>query len=147
LPTTSGLEVRDLLNSESAFVQVVSGTATGTLTKQGMLQLLQDNVLSSQGKFGAYGAPFDVKVKQFTELPDKDVVAYTCTVTFTTLTPGLRESERQLLVKVIPLRSSWILWMVGTTRQRFAKQEAVLQPVLDSFEAVPAPASRRSSRT
>ena len=162
LPTTSGLEVRDLLHSESAFVQVVPPAAaekrgTTFLTQQDMLQLVQDNVLSPQGKFGAYGAPFDVKVKQFTDNSSgttaNDHVYYTCTVTFTTLTPGLRESERQLLVKAIPILpsrnksspSAWILWMVGTTRLRFATQQAVLQRVLDSFEAIPAPASRRSS--
>jgi len=160
LPTTAGLEARDLLNSESAFVQVVvSNNSNDPTTKQGMLQFLLDSVLSQQGKFGAYGAPIDVKVKQLSVATNDETqqTIVTCIVPFTTYTPGLRESERQLLVRAVSLggtsknkssnSNTWILWIVGTTRQRFAAQEPVLQQVLDSFQAVPAPASNRSSRS
>ena len=153
LPTTAGLEVRDLQNSESAFVQVVAGDGAKSdpTTKAGMLQFLLDSVLSQHGKFGAYGAPMDVKVQQFVVETGRDggAAGVTCAVPFTTFTPGLRESERQLLVRAVRVGArssggSWILWVVGTTRLRFAAQRPVLQQVLESFRAVPAPASNRS---
>jgi len=143
LPTTAGLEARDLQNSESAFVQVIEQSSSSPTTKSGMLQLLLGSVLSQQGKFGAYGAPIDVKVKQLVVSEDKRIV--TCAVPFTTFTPGLRESERQLLIKAVNLsKQNWILLVVGTTRQRFAVQQVTLQKVVDSFEAIPAPTSNRS---
>ena len=65
LASSSGLEARDLQNSESAFVSVIENYSNSNAeTKQGMRQLLLDSVLSPQGKFGAYGDPMDVKVKQ-----------------------------------------------------------------------------------
>jgi hypothetical protein len=62
LPTAAGLEARDLLPSEAAFVQVVSAASNWDSPKV-FKQLLIDSVLASQGKFGAYGTPVDIKVK------------------------------------------------------------------------------------
>ena len=88
------------------------------------------SVLSQSGKFGAYGSPFDVKVKN---LSTNDNV-----VTFTTLTPGLRESERQVMIKTIQVfPKNFVVLITGSTKQSFS--EAVFQNVIDSFDAVAAP--------
>jgi hypothetical protein len=143
LPTTGGLEARDLQNAESAFVQVVTNNdaTEDPKTKPGMVALLQNSVLSQQGKFGAYQTPVDVKVKRL-QVEDEGT-SVVGTVTFTTFTPGLRESERQIFVDAVPIgkNRAWILLVVGTTRQRFAQQEATLQRVVDSFEVILAPPS------
>jgi hypothetical protein len=106
-------------------------------------------VLSQKGRFGACGAPFDCKVQSFATSVDNGTVEGT--VTFTTFTTGLRESEREVLAKAVRIdgrqQQKWVLLVAGTTRQRFARQQPVLRKVIDSFEAVPAPATRlRSSQ-
>ena len=61
-------------------------------------------------------------------------------VSFTTLTPGMRESERQLL-----LRCAWcdgdtlVMLLVGTTRLRFQQEKETLVRIAKSFLAVQAP--------
>ena len=137
LLASQGVEARDLQGAESAFVQVVSKNIPKELplSKQAVKKLLIDSVFSQQGKFGAYAAPTDVKVKA---TADPAVFA----VSFTTFTPGLRESDRQVLVKCCPVGGSLVLLITGTTALRYKKQEAVLQKVVDSFAAVAAPSSR-----
>lgn len=140
LPTTAGLEARDLQNSESAFVQVVANAnRDATTSAKAFTNLLLDTVLSKEGKFGAYGTPTDVKVRT----AQSDAAANLYSVTFTAYTPGQRESERQLLVNAVPVSSTnaLILLVVGTTRLRFKQQRATLQAVADSLQAVPAPAT------
>lgn len=50
LPTTSGLEARNLQSSESAFVVVLPNASNEKQLKQAIL----DNILGSQGKYGAF---------------------------------------------------------------------------------------------
>lgn len=137
LPSTSGLEARDLQNAESAFVQVVSDNVPSErpLSKSSMKKLLLTSVFAQQGKYGAYGAPTDVKIKP-TDDPSSFVVS------FTTLTPGMRESERQVLISYCAVGSSLVMLVTGTTTLRYKKQEAALQKVVASFSAVAAPSSR-----
>jgi len=146
LPTTAGLEARDLQQPESAFVQVVAGAPSVPSDAKSMRQLMLDSVLSQQGKFGAYAAPTDVKVKKVPSVSSGDGNGNddlpTYSVTFTTFTPGLRESERQLLVKPATVTSAAdavVLLVVGTTRQRFASRQEAMQRVCDSFEVVATP--------
>ncbi|GKY96192.1 hypothetical protein MPSEU_000579100 [Mayamaea pseudoterrestris] len=138
LLTGNGLDARDLQTGDSAFVQIVKKAKQPTSSDQLKLVLL-DSVLSIKGKFGAYGSPTDIKVKSTDTL---DIFA----VSFTTLTPGQRESERKLYVKAQAVGSSLLLFAVGSTRQRFISQEATFRRIIDSFLAVPAPASNLSSR-
>ena len=63
------------------------------------------------------------------------------TVTFTTYTPAMRESERKLYLKLEFLEGSLVMLVTGTTLQRFKSQEKVLRQVVDSFVAVAAPKS------
>lgn len=157
LPTTSGLEARDLRNPESAFVQVVSGsvlppsTASASSQAKAMRQLLLDSVLSQRGKFGAYGTPTDVKVKALVSDDYRPHNLYS--VTFTAYTPGQRESERQVFVRAVPVgganntkTTALLLLVAGTTRQRFKSQQADMEKVCDSFDVIVTPATNISRK-
>lgn len=146
LSTSGGLEARDLTSSESAFVQVVSTPQTGDWrnNKKIFQQLLLDTVFASKGKYGAYGTPSDVRVKA----PNDTVQDY-YVVTFTTLTPAMRESERQVYIKAQEVYGNTLILLVGgTTRAKFPSNEKVFQKVMGSFQAVAGPESnlRGSSR-
>ena len=137
LPTTSGLEARDLQSSESAFVQVVPAIKNWQDQKT-FTNLLMESVLASQGKYGAYGTPTDIKVKPISTTN----VGFS--VTFTSYTPAMRESERQILVLPRQVDSeTLVMLIVGTTRARFASQKDTIQRVADSYQAVAAPQSKR----
>lgn len=140
LPTAAGLEARDLRSSESAFVQVLSAASNWESPKV-FKQLLIESVLASQGKFGAYGTPVDIKVKPLSS-EQKEIFA----VTFTSYTPGMRESERQLWIKPRQVDSTLVLLIVGTTRPRFPSQAKCFKNVLDTFLAVSAPESKLRAR-
>jgi hypothetical protein len=134
LPTTSGLEARNLRSSESAFVQLVP-TVSGWENRKVFEQILIDSVLASQGKFGAYGTPTDIRVKPLNE---KGIY----TVTLTCYTPAMRESERQLYIRPIQVDDSLVMMVTGTTRNAFLAQESTFSWIADSFVAVAAPESR-----
>jgi hypothetical protein len=152
LPTTTGLETRNLQTPESAFVQVVTRTNSDngdpSSSKSGMLDFLQTSILSPQGKYGAYGAPIDIKIDEWSIVPSRGNTV-TCRVIFTTFTPSLIETDRRILLKAIRLVSSssssssknshWIVLVAGTTRQRFKAQESILRSVIDSFQVTPIP--------
>lgn len=133
LPTTSGLEARDLRSSESAFVQIVPLVSDWTDRKV-FQQVLIDSVLASKGKYGAYGTPTDVRVK-----PLNENGIYV--VTFTSYTPAMRESERQLYIRPIAVDDSLVMIITGTTRNAFTAQEKIFFKVASSFVAVAAPQS------
>jgi hypothetical protein len=138
LLTGSGLEARDLQTGDSALLQVVENCRMPTSADQ-MKRVLLDSLLSMKGKFGAYGSPTDIKVKPVTtDTPGL------YTVSFTTLTPGQRESERKIFVLEQNMGSSLLLFVVGSNRQRFSSQESTFRNIIDSFQAVPAPLTKLS---
>jgi hypothetical protein len=159
-PLTGTVETRNMGTGESAFVQVVGDRNEAVILarnnprngKEAMKELLLDSVLAQQGKFGAYGSPYDIKIADYEVVDKGDNNAsrsVRCTVTFTTLTPGLRESERQALIKAVDVFNDdkhWVLLVAGMTRQGFSKQSGTFTKVVDSFQVVPAPPSslRRS---
>ena len=91
-----------------------------------------------KGKFGMYGAPTSVKVKAIAD----DASLYQ--LSFTTLTPGMRESDRKYFVKVRNVSNTLVLLLVGTTANRFSGQEGVMQKVAQSFQVAQAP--KRAAR-
>jgi hypothetical protein len=105
-------------------------------TKQDVLNLLEQSILSSTGKFGAYLTPTDVKVTRDSR---NDTL---WNVRFTAYTPGLRESDRQLLLKIERVENACIVLVAGTTLPRFAKQERKLRSIVESFRVLPAPSTR-----
>jgi hypothetical protein len=132
LPTTSGLEARDLREPESAFVQVVPNKKRWS-DEGNAKKVISESVLAQQGKFGAYASPFDIKVKALTD----NVVE----CKFTTYTPSMRETDRQVLIKQQEADNTLVLLVAGTTSLRFPAQRNTLLNVIDSFEAIAAPQS------
>jgi hypothetical protein len=65
--------------------------------------------------------------------------------TFTAYTPGMRESERSIYLKVGSSSNPKVVLVTGTTRARFKSQQETLKQVADSFVAIPAPKSQRNA--
>lgn len=61
-----------------------------TLENMNFGRLVQETVMGSQGKFGAYGSPSDVKIAR------DNANLYKCK--FTVLTPAMRESDRTAFI-------------------------------------------------
>ena len=150
LPTSGALEARDIRSTESAFVQVTSLSATGTGTKwkdkKQFQYLLMDSVFAAKGKFGAYGQPFDIQVKRVAgdqNSSDAETSQTSLfTVTFTTLTPAMRESERKALIAARQVgAATLVLLVITTTSARYTSNERTFQVVASSFEAIAAPQS------
>jgi hypothetical protein len=150
LRTAAGLEARDLATSDAAFCQVVTGKAiprTASPSQQAAIlqEILMDSVLNKQGKFGAYGLPTGIQVKAVSTPLSSDVTTSDNNVvplfqlSFTTLTPGMRESERLYYVAVQSIRNTLVLLLVGTTANRFSRQKDVLRAVAQSWQVIPAP--------
>ena len=89
-----------------------------------------------------YGAPSNIKVKA---VDANDASLYQ--LTFTALTPAMRESDRKYYVSVrtVGRNNTLVLLLVGTTAARFASQEVVMRKVAQSWQVVEAPkkATRR----
>ena len=94
---------------------------------------------------GAYGAPFDIKIKKVNQNTIDDVAILSAT--FTTLTPGLRESPRKVFISSKVVGGGVFMLLTGTTANRFKNQESDLLSVAQSFQAIEAPrSSLRSSQ-
>lgn len=148
LLTSSGLEARDIRTSESAFIQVVPTPKGNWKEKKAFEQLLLDSVLASTGKFGMYGQPYNVQAKRAKRKDDVDDNAANTnsqlfSVSFTTLTPAMRESERKAMIQSQQIDTdTLVLLVVGTTAARFPSNEGVIRNVIESFQAVKAPESK-----
>mmetsp|Transcript_26939 Transcript_26939/g.63270 ORF Transcript_26939/g.63270 Transcript_26939/m.63270 type:complete len:333 (-) Transcript_26939:113-1111(-) len=157
LPTSGALEARDIRSTESAFVQVVPlsliGSSQKWREKKQFQNLLMDSVFAAKGKFGAYGQPYDIQLKKVSDIPNSidmdDSQPSIFTVTFTTLTPAMRESERKAMIVARKVGAGTIvLLVVTTTSARYSSNEKTFKTVASSFEAISAPQSslkRRSS--
>jgi hypothetical protein len=155
LTSSAGLETREIRNPESAFLQVVSTPNNSGNTwkdKKIFEQVLLSSVFSSTGKFGAYGQPFNIQVKPLVKKEEDDNSSKSqpqpqqqqlFSVTFTTLTPAMRESERKVWIQSQQIDSDTLVLLVtGTTAVRFPKYETVFRTVVDSFQAIKAPESK-----
>lgn len=146
---SSGIESRDLANSESAFVQVVplpEGKSASDLPKS----FFVNSIFGQSGKYGMYGTPTDIKVTKVRDNngsgssssstgSNRSIILYSAT--FTTLTPAMRESDRKVLISVSSVGNGLFMLVTGTTAARFKSQEGLLNKVADSFVCVEAPKS------
>uniref|UniRef100_A0A6T9YMQ9 Uncharacterized protein n=1 Tax=Pseudo-nitzschia arenysensis TaxID=697910 RepID=A0A6T9YMQ9_9STRA len=148
LPTSAALEARDIRSTESAFVQVVSLPSVEKSRKwkekKQFQSVLMDSVFGAKGKFGAYGQPFDIQLKRAASNQSSSDTDYSQTsvfsVTFTTLTPAMRESERKALIAAQQVGAdTLILLVVTTTSARYSTNEKTFQKIASSFEAISAP--------
>jgi len=138
---SQGIESRDLANAESSFVQVATKPSyveassvdmgTATLKKQ----FFAESILGQAGKFGMYGAPTDVRVTKV----DSSSGLYL--LSFTTLTPSMRESDRRAYVSTKIIGDGVYMMVAGTSLVRFKGQDGLLKKVADSFEVLEAPKS------
>lgn len=139
---SSGIESRDLANSESAFVQVVPLPLSSTTGKSLSVTNLPksffvNSIFGQTGKYGAYGTPTDIKVSKVRDGESSSIY----TATFTTLTPSMRESDRKVIIAATEVGGGIFMLVTGTTLTRFKSQGALLNKVVDSFVCVEAPKS------
>ncbi|KAL3764084.1 hypothetical protein ACHAWU_003896 [Discostella pseudostelligera] len=135
--SAAGIESRDISGGyESTFVQVAE-LPKGVSLDNVKPAIISQTVFGSTGKFGMYGSPTDVKIKK-TEESATGAAIYQAS--FTTLTPAMRESERQAYISANVVGNGLFLLVTSTTAARFRKLD-VLKQVADSFSAVPAPKS------
>eukprot|EP00536_Pseudo-nitzschia_multiseries_P017603 jgi/Psemu1/299511/fgenesh1_pm.1658_\ len=142
LPTSGALEARDIRSTESAFVQVTSpGSGSSSWReKKAFQKVLMESVFAAQGKFGAYGQPFDVQVKKVSPAESDTTKPELFSVGFTTLTPAMRESERRALVAAQQVGTgTLVLLVVTTTSARYVSNEKTFRAIASSFEALAAP--------
>ena len=143
LKSSTGVESRDLQNPEAAFLQVAEaprGAKAAELKKE----FFFETVFGSKGKYGAYGQPIDIKVKRVSDYSREGYGLYTAS--FTTFTPGSRESERMIYITTAIVGNGVFMLISGSTAPRFRKQQASLRKIAESFSCVAAPkSSLRSS--
>ena len=164
LSSSGSLESRDIRSTESAFIQVIDTSNNNKKItsnnwkddKKVFQQLLIDTVFNSEGKFGAYGTPYDVQVKNqkrnnvgsIDSNKNEDYQYYT--VTFTTLTPAMRESERIAIIGAKQVLDGTMLLLVVTTlRTKFSDKpqiEKTFNNIVSSFQVIPAPETNLSRK-
>jgi hypothetical protein len=144
LLASSGIEARDVRNPESSFVQVVP-RGNNWQDKKVFQQLLLETVFAKAGKFSAYGEPYGFQIKPFTLNDDNDLLLFS--VSFTSLTPAMRESERKVWIQPKEVDDTLVLLIVGTTKTRFPSNESIFKKVVSSFSVVAAPDSSFKTRS
>ena len=119
-------------DGETAYLQVAplgKGESFATLPKTWFANAL----FAVDGRYGAYGAPSDVKLKEI----DKDGTARTFEVAFTVLSPGMSELPRKGLVRAIqPPGSTDVLMLLcsaGPTRWAKNGADAEARSTIESF--------------
>mmetsp|Transcript_17855 Transcript_17855/g.27125 ORF Transcript_17855/g.27125 Transcript_17855/m.27125 type:complete len:262 (-) Transcript_17855:35-820(-) len=134
LQTAAGIESRDIGGGfESTFVQVTE-LQKGSEIKPAQLK---EAIFSSKGKFGMYGSPTDIKLRLVSPENSKSPAIYLAV--FTTLTPGMRESDRKAYISAKTVGNGLFLLVTTTTAVRFTKLESSLRRVAESFLVVDAP--------
>ena len=154
---TRGVEARDLRTGDSAFVVVaprvnkgappLSSSSSDPAAAAAEAAALS-SVFSPAGKYGAYGAPFDVKVRSRAPLPLPSAAAsggaaaggeegLLLDVTFTALTPAQREVERRALIAIRALdgEGAFALLVSGCTQARWKVAESDVRAAVMSFRA------------
>lgn len=150
LQSPGQIEARDLQNPESAFVQVTE-LSKGDLSKYSNnaeslpKAFFADAIFGSNGKFGAYGSPFDVSIKKVSMGDASNTSTEIVSATFTKLTPGLRESPRKVYIAYSIVGNGVFMLVTGTTQNRFKSQGGIMLGVAESFRAIEAPKSGMSS--
>ena len=129
-PTSAGLVSRDYSTGDGAYV-VVTGASQKTLEAD-----VRAKIFAADGKYGAYGAPADVRLKSRAGSDDDAVFEYT----FVALSPAMREVERRVRARarLIGGRDAFVL-VAGATQARWRAAEPNVARCTASFAAKPAP--------
>ena len=121
--------------------ELPKGTTTLDQIKPG---LIIDNIFSQKGKFGMYGSPTDVRVKKISSSASDNTAIYQAS--FTTLTPAMRESDRNAFISASIVGDGLFLLVTTSTSARYKRLESSLKDVANSFSAIPAPVSNMNRR-
>ena len=122
------IEMKSNDGSESAFVQLLPAGS------KKIDKAIATEVFNTEGRYGAYGAPTDVKVKEGAPTASG---ARTFDVSFTTLSPSMAEVSRKGVVAAInPKGSSESLLLVASTSVKGWKSggEAEVRRAAESFQ-------------
>jgi len=106
---------------ESAFVQVLAldkGQGLDSVPKS----VFSNALFSVDGRYGAYGAPTDIKIKE----TDKEGKARTFDISFTVLSPSMAELPRKGVVRALqaPGSPDVLLLTASSSATRWAKTSA-----------------------
>uniref|UniRef100_A0A7S2I576 PsbP C-terminal domain-containing protein n=1 Tax=Haptolina brevifila TaxID=156173 RepID=A0A7S2I576_9EUKA len=122
------VEVRSK-TADGAFLQVASlpeGKSIGDIDDRFLLK----SVFSTEGRFGAYGAPVDVKI-----LGSEKGVKRILEVSFNALSPGQNEVPRRALVAAIQPEGAadLVMFVGGSTAGQWKKVEPSIRKMASSF--------------
>ncbi|CAJ1412233.1 unnamed protein product [Effrenium voratum] len=120
-----GLEVRS--KGASAFLQVIQGSDLST-------DHLLEEVLSSKGKFGAYGLPEAIQVLS----DESDDTGRRVQVRFTAYSPKSVEFETRALLRAKVLEDTTYVLVATALEDKWAQAEAQLVRTVDSFQVAAA---------
>lgn len=120
---------------DGAFMHVASlpsGASLETLPST----FFTDKILSAAGRFGAFGAPTDVKILSSKTLESKEVSRRELEISFNALSPGQSEVPRRALVAAVqPTGSSSVVMLVGgATAGRWKSTEPAVRKTIGSFK-------------
>jgi len=123
------VEVRSKSSADGAFLQVAplpAGKSLGDVDDK----FITKAVFSTEGRFGAYGAPTDVKV-----LKSESGTTRLLDIAFSALSPGQQEVPRRALVAAVqPEGAADVVMLVGgCTASSWKKAEPALRQMASSF--------------
>lgn len=118
-------------SGDGAFMQV-AGLPEGKTLESLPKSFFTNNILSAAGRYGAFGAPTDVKVLSSSTEGAKRVFD----ITFNALSPGQQEAPRRALVAAIqPEGSASVVMLVGgATSGRWKATEPAVRKAISSFK-------------
>merc|ERR1719478_49081 len=123
------VEVRSAKTNDGAFLQVAalpSGKSIADVNDA----FFSKAVFSSQGRFGAYGAPTDIKV-----LASEGTSRRLLELNFSALSPGQTEVPRRTLVAAVQPEDATdvVMLVAGSTKSQWKKSEPALRKMAGSF--------------
>ena len=116
-----GVAARDTSTGTGAFVLVASKTR---------LDDAPDVVFASDGKYGAYGPPSEIRLVTSTATADGKLWEFT----FDALTPSMREVQKHILVRGVPIDGDVVVLVAGATTARWRTDEPLVRNAVDSFQ-------------
>jgi len=138
--TVFDVECRDQSTGDAAFLSV-SGNTKGQNLEQLPSSFFVDDLFATTGRFSFYGQPTDIKVKKSTLLNEK---YRTLDLSFSTLSQSTQAEipRRARVIATIPDGTNQAVMLVASAsanRWKKDSEKQVIDSVIDSFRATPAP--------
>mmetsp|Transcript_40806 Transcript_40806/g.67509 ORF Transcript_40806/g.67509 Transcript_40806/m.67509 type:complete len:311 (-) Transcript_40806:296-1228(-) len=141
----TAIDTRDLGSGDSAFVVVralppaLAAAAAGDVPAA----LIKGAVFGKEGKFGAYGAPEDVKIKSDVT---ESATRRSLRVSFSTYTPAMRLVLKESYITVCLVDSVLFILVASSSKARAKEAGPALAAAAASFRAARAPDSNAAQR-